>query len=438
MAEELPPVEYGTDPYNYDYGHLRGDDPYQKPQGFQEPARTPPPPQVNGGYQPYQQQYVQPAPAPYQNQIQNAPQDPAAVPPQAAQDKVSSDSENIDQLLKAKHKFGLIVPLTGKGADVGKALRDAAKMAILEKGSPDYAVIPIDVNGTGGAEAAAELAVTYKVEAILGPVFSDEVGKVAKVARANKLKVFSFSNNKQVAGGGVYILGMIPSQQVERVLLYSANHGVKNYGAIIPNNNYGHSVAEMTTRFAKWIGGDLREIGLYSAKTSTSTAAGVIADSYKKKGAKPSLSKDAIVIPEGGDKLRGIATSLANAGVGCGRVRCLGVASWDNKNIISAPQLNGAWYASSPYEDVEDFISRFKARYNYAPDEIASLGYDAATLAVDLAPYFNKSDVESSSGYKGIKGIYRFTGEGINQRGYAIYEIHNGTAEVLDGAPNRF
>lgn len=422
-AEELPPVEYGTDPFNYNYGQIRGDDPYQKPAPVEYK-------------QPYQPSPTPETAQPYQNQIQNTPQDPVA--PQVAQQQVQSDSDNIDQLLLAKHKFALIVPLTGKGADVGKALRDAAKMAIAEKASPDYAIIPIDINGTGGAEAAAELAVTYKVEAILGPVFSDEVSKVAKVARANKLKVFSFSNNKQIAGNGVYVMGLIPSQQVERVLLYSANRGYTNYSAIVPNNTYGHSVSDMVRKFTGWIGGNLRDIGLYSAKTSTATAATVIADAYKNKGVKPSLSKDAIVIPEGGEKLRGIAGSIANSGIGCGRVRCLGVASWDDKKVISSSLLNGAWYAASPYEDVEDFLSRFQRKYNYMPDEIASLGYDAATLAVDLAPGFTKTDIETSSGYKGIKGIYRFTGEGINQRGYAIYEIKDGLAQVLDAAPNRF
>ena len=440
MAEEaLPPVEYGTNPYTYDYKRLN----QQQPTPYQNPNNT-----FDNRYNPYQQQpqmpvQTQPLP-PQQPLVEKQPlQD--TVPQSAVQQLPTEPNKNtmaapepdIKTLLKAKHKFALLVPLTGRGADIGKALRDAAKLALIEKGTPDYALIPIDINADGPA-AAAEQAVADGAEVILGPVFSDDVGKVAKVARKNKIKVFTFSNNKLVAGNGTYVFGLIPSQQVERVLLYSANHGVKNYSAVVPNNLYGQQSSEMVTRFAKWIGGKSMEVGLYSVKTPTSTAAGVISAAYKAKGMKPKLSTDAVVIVEGGDKLKSVVNSLANAGVGCGRVRCLGVASWDDKKIISSPALSGAWYASSPYEDVEDFLQRFQLKYRYTPDEIASLGYDAASLAVELSPGFTKASIENPGGFKGLKGIYRFTGEGINQRGYAIYEIRSGLAQVLDSAPNRF
>lgn len=442
-AEELPPVEYGTNPYTYNYQRLQGQQgPYQNPNNV-----------FDNSYDPYSQQqpqaYRQPAAQPvpsqnYQPQLQGS-QMQNTVPPEAQQQLPSEPSkaitqpnvEDIDQLLKVKHKFALIVPLSGKGADIGKALRDAARLAVAEKGSADYAIIPIDVN-EGGPAAAAEKAVSYGVEAILGPVFSDDVGKVAKVARKNKLKVFSFSNNKAIAGNGVYVFGLIPSQQVERMLIYAGNKGVKNYSAVVPNNIYGHQSSEMVRKFSGWIGAKLMDIGLYSAKTPTSTAAGVISDAYKNKGMKPKLSTDAVVIVEGGEKLKSVVNALSNAGVGCGRVRCLGVSSWDDKKVISNPALSGAWYAGSPYEDVEDFLLRFQQKYRYMPDEIASLGYDLATFAIDVAPAFSRSDIEKSSGFKGIKGIYRFTGEGVNQRGYAVYEIRNGLAQVIDTAPNRF
>ena len=421
---ELPPVEYGTNPYTYNY------------QGS-----NPAPVQQNTPYQtvPYQQQY--------QQQYQPAPaaQQPDTVPPQAVQQLptepspaiTQTETEDINLLLKAKHKFALVVPLTGKGADIGKALRDAARLALAEKNVAEYAIIPIDVNEAGAA-SAAEKAVGYGVEAILGPVFSDDVGKVAKVARKAKLKVFSFSNNKAVAGGGVYVFGLIPSQQVERMLIYSGNRGLKNYSAIVPNNIYGHQSSEMVRKFAGWIGGKLIEIGLYSAKTPTSTAAGVVSEGYKGKGMKPKQSTDGVIIVEGGEKLKSVVNALSNAGVGCGRVRCLGVSSWDDKKVIASPALSGAWYAASPYEDVEDFLIRFQQKYHYMPDEISSLGYDIANFAIDVAPAFSRADIEKSSGFKGIKGIYRFTSDGINQRGYAVYEIRNGLAQVIDSAPNRF
>lgn len=441
--DNLPPVEYGTNPYTYNYGQIKGDDPYQavpsQNQGY-VPQRYQQPPQVQQQYnQPPQATTSTPLVQPEQANDAAPVQQPAQVidPADPAFSKYS-EQDKLNLLLKAKHKFALIVPLTGENADIGKALRDAAMLAMNEKGSEDYALIPIDSNGAGGAETAAELAVTYGAEVILGPVFSDQVKKVAKVARRNKIKVLSFSNNKAIAGNGVYIFGLLPEQQVERMLLFANTKGIKNFSAIVPNNVFGHQVGDQVRKYAAWLGGKLMEVGLYSAKTPKSTAAKVVADSYTSKGIKPSLSKDGIIIPEGGEKLKSIAAALSKAGVGCGRIRCLGVASWDDRDIVSSGALNGAWYAASPYEDVEDFLIRFQKKYKYSPDEISALGYDAAALAIEVSPNFNRETLEKRSGYKGIKGIYRLTPEGINQRGYAVYEIHNGSAKVLDGSPGRF
>ena len=65
--------------------------------------------------------------------------------------------------------------------------------------------------------AAAAAVLQEGAELILGPLFSAEVAAVAPLARARNVSVVAFSTDVQVAGEGVYLLGFVPQQQVDRI-----------------------------------------------------------------------------------------------------------------------------------------------------------------------------------------------------------------------------
>ena len=57
---------------------------------------------------------------------------------------------------------------------------------------------------------------------ILGPLFAHSVRAVADEARPNGVNVISFSNDVSVAGGGVYVMGLAPRSQIQRVVGYAS------------------------------------------------------------------------------------------------------------------------------------------------------------------------------------------------------------------------
>ena len=42
------------------------------------------------------------------------------------------------------------------------------------------------------------------------------------------------------------------------------------------------------------------------------------------------------------------------------------------------------------------------------------------------------------SGFSGVDGIFRFTPNGLVERGLAVYELEKGGAKVIDPAPKDF
>ena len=137
---------------------------------------------------------------------------------------------------------------------------------------------------------------------------------------------------------------------------------------------------------------------------------------------------DALLLPEGGSQLKQVGARAR-----CGGARHQGDPAarqrlWDVPDIGSEPALDGGWFAASPPEARRDFERRFRATYGREPPRLASLGYDAAALAAVLArgeagPPFSREAILNPNGFSGVDGLFRFTPQGLVQRGLAVLEV---------------
>ena len=123
-----------------------------------------------------------------------------------------------------RHRIALLVPQTGPNADVGSAIANATTLALLDTRADRVRITTYDT--ALGAAAAARQAVADGNKLILGPLLSEDVTAVAPVARAADVPVLSFSNDSSVAGNGVFIMGFVPGQSVERVVGHARGEGV--------------------------------------------------------------------------------------------------------------------------------------------------------------------------------------------------------------------
>ena len=54
--------------------------------------------------------------------------------------------------------------------------------------------------------------------------------------------MISFSTDREAAGGGVFVMGMLPQSQVDRVVGYASSQGVHRFAALAPSTPYGSRV----------------------------------------------------------------------------------------------------------------------------------------------------------------------------------------------------
>src|SRR5262249_36687797 len=139
-------------------------------------------------------------------------------------------------------KVGLIVPLSAPGQPglIGKALQRAGELALFERDNPNVQLLVKDDKGTPeGARATAQEALKDGARLLLGPLFAKSVLAVAPPAREARVSVIAFSNDRQVAGNGVYLLGFQPAPEIERVVAFAAAQGKRRYAALIPEGQLG-------------------------------------------------------------------------------------------------------------------------------------------------------------------------------------------------------
>jgi branched-chain amino acid transport system substrate-binding protein len=338
-------------------------------------------------------------------------------------------------------KVALLLPLSAEGqaAIYARSLKQAAELALFDTNNPSIVLIPKDTRGTpGGAQAAAQEAVRDGAELILGPLFATEVKAVAPIARAANVPVIAFSSDRTVAGDGVLLLSFLPDQEVARVVSYAAARGKKKFGALLPGTPYGQLVEQAMTASVPRQGGKIVEVERFATSSSG------LDEPVRRIGAAAKEGRlETLMIGEGGDLLKAIIPMLASAGVDRSQVQLVGTGLWDEPGVSATPGLEGGWFAGPSPKAEEAFTRRYKSAYGVEPPRIASLAYDAVSLAVALgrgAPgeRFTLTQLTNPEGFAGVDGLFRFLENGGNQRGLAVMEITPAGKRVIDPAPARF
>lgn len=342
-------------------------------------------------------------------------------------------------------KVALLVPLSGPNAELGKAMLEAAQLALFTTASERLTLIPRDtVGAAGGAAGAARSAISEGAQLILGPLVTAEVEAVKPIAADAKINVIAFATQAQVAGGNVFLMGFLPRQEVVREVSFARERGLSRFAALAPNSPYGRLMTE-ALRESATSGGSVGRIEYFDARGSDIGAAlQRLLGSGGAPGAAapPRVEFDALLLPAGGEQLKQIARQLREAGVETGKVRLLGSGLWDDTSIAGEPALYGGWFAASPPEQRREFENRYRATFGRRAPRLASLAFDAAALAAALAKGgsepFSKEAILNSSGFTGVDGLFRFTAQGLVQRGLAVLEVGPGGNAVVSPAPRNF
>lgn len=343
-----------------------------------------------------------------------------------------------ERLSEGSVPVALLLPLTGAGQGQAAAedMRNAARLALSEFREPDLRITLYDTRGTAeGARSAAEAALSEGAELFIGPLFAASVQSAGTVARGSNIPVLAFSTDATVATRGVYLMGFLPQPEVDRVIDYAAQNGRRSIAALIPETTYGNVVEAQFRETAARLGLRVVQVERYPQGQPQAAIARLAATISG-----PTPQVDALFVPDGPAGLAVVSSTLQAAGFDPARVKPLGTGLWNEPSVLALPALQGGWFAAPEQTGFQNFAARYQQAYNENPIRIASLAYDAVSLAAALnrtqgTQRFSEPVLTNRSGFAGVDGVFRFRADGLNDRALAIYEARTGGAAVVGPAP---
>ncbi len=374
--------------------------------------------------------------------LKDKPQQQAATPPA----KINPADKNVIEKITSVNPMdviapqppvhvALLLPLSGEQAELGKAMMDAAHMALVDTNATTIDLRPFDTKDTEFfAKQAIEKALQVDSRLIIGPVFSKSTQAVAPVSLNNRVPLLSLSNDASLLGKGVYLLGFMPDQQIRRIAEYAARQELKDVAVIVPNNVYGTMAADVFSSTLKNFGGTIHKTEFYAIEdTQLKANLNRIVDGVLATPAK------AIFIPEGGERLLYIASRIKEKNPA---IQLIGSGQWDDASLLRQSALEGGIFAGSEPQRRISFERRFEQAYNYQPPRIASLAYDAVALAVTASRererMFAPEVLANPRGFMGVDGIFRLRANGMIERGLAILQITPNGFKTIEAAPAQF
>ncbi|TCP39917.1 penicillin-binding protein activator [Rhodovulum marinum] len=338
----------------------------------------------------------------------------------------------------------LLVP--GGSAEAGdqvvaRSLENAARLAIS-----DLQGVQIDlrVYNTAGrpdqAAAVAKQAAADGAKIILGPLYAQNANAAGVAVASRGINVLSFSNNTQIAGGNVFVLGPTFDNTANRLASYAVAQGRRDFMVIHDPDLAGQAGRSAIERAVARSGGRVAATGTY--ELSQNGVVQAIPELAAKARSSGSSAVFLTAAPAGALPL--LAQLLPENRVDPETVQFLGLTRWDiPPSTLALPGLQGGWFALPDPNLTAQFESRYFAAYGEPAHPAAGLAYDGIAAIGALAGQ-GKSDaltvgaLTQPSGFAGVNGVFRLRADGTNERALAVAEIQNNQVIVIDPAPRSF
>lgn len=252
--------------------------------------------------------------------------------------------------------------------------------------------------------------------------------------------MLSFSNNSEIAGGNVFILGNSFANVADRLVGYGVKQGKKNVYVVAENDVAGQIGGRaIETAIAR---NGARLAGRSNHAVSVS---GIDAVTPQITAAAASGKVDAIFMTANNQAVLPYLTEkLTAAGINSQVSQFMGLTRWDEPaSRISLAQLQNGWFAIPDQGLKQQFEARYRAAYGEEPHELAGLAYDGVAAVASLVRAGKRNAVTStgltqSSGFSGVNGVFRLRNDGTAQRALAVAAIRGNQVVILDPAPKGF
>ena len=316
-------------------------------------------------------------------------------------------------------KVGEFAALTGGSASFGQSSHKGTALAFDELNAAGgvlgkkFKLITEDDQSAAGQPATIvrKLISQDKVVAVLGEVRSSATIEAAPICQENKIPLISpAATNPKVTEVGDYIsrVCFIDPFQGTVMSKFALSKGWKKIAILTDvKQDYSVGLAEFFVKGFTAGGGQIVKEQKYSTGDKDFKP-----QLTSLKAAKP----DAIFVPGYYAEVSLIGKQARLLGI---KAPLLGGDGWVGDSLlkVAGNSLDGSYFschfsAEDKSEAVQEFVKKYKAKYNEVPDDMAALGYDSAGILADAIKRAGTTDgdklktaIAETKGYKGVTGV---------------------------------
>ena len=356
-----------------------------------------------------------------------------------------------------KIKIGVLAPLSGENASLGKQILNSIRMALIDISNNKIEIYPKDTKSDPDITLRSALELEQMgISLVVGPVFHKNLLYLDKV---KNITFLSLTNKTLDLHKNVISSGINSSSQFNTIKKFLEKNNIKKTIFLIPNSNYDLEVkkgikkskikifkqynydidpTKLTKQIEKITNYGIRKQNLLDeikrVENSDDPNKERILENLEKRYTLGSLKFDSIVIADFDESLKSVITSLLYADVSPKDKYIITLNQWFDESLRNEKSSQPIYYPSINKQNLDEFKNKFLEKFNYKPNYLSLLSYDLIGLIYFLSLKsetleLNKS-FKTQNTFKGKIGVFEIKDNKINHQ-LNFYEINDGKLKEI-------
>ena len=350
-----------------------------------------------------------------------------------------------------KIKIGLLVPLSGKNAEIGQSIVKATRLAINKINNPLIEIIPKDTesNPKTTLQRSRELS-DLGISVVIGPVFNeslnylDEINNITFISLTNKI----IDNPKNVISAGINA-----TSQLKTIKKFLDLNDIKKTIFLVPDINYQKEInkgisdskikifkkhiyssepTKLTKQIEKITNYKIRKKNLEDEivrlKKSDQNNKERLIEKLEKRDTLGGVKFDSLIIADFDESLKSVTTSLLYTDISPKNKYFITLNQWFDESLLKETSSQPIYFPSINKKNYENFSKEYFENFAQYPNQLSFLSYDLVGLVYYLVSQNNfiidDKIFTKKTFFKGKVGIFEIKSYEINHI-LNFYKVEN-------------
>ena len=358
---------------------------------------------------------------------------------------------------ESKTKIGVLVPLSGENAFLGKQILNSIRLALIDIKNNDIEIYPKDTQSDPDVTLRSALEFEQMgISLVIGPIFYKNLLFLDKV---KNITFLSLTNKTLNLPKNIISSGINSSSQLNTVKKFLEENEIKKTIFLIPNLNYDLEIksgikeskikffkkynydidpTKLTKQIEKITNYEIRKQNLLDEisriENSDDPNKEKIIENLEKKYTLGNVKFDSIIIADFNESLKSVVTSLLYTDVSPKNKYVITLNQWFDESLLKEKNLQPIYYPSINKQNLDAFNEKFFKNFNYRPNYLSLLSYDLIGLIYYLSLKNEALEISKSfktqNTFKGKIGVFEIKDNKINHQ-LNFYEVSNGKLKEI-------